>query len=438
MIKYLFLFILGLLVFNIAFAQKRDTVVYYLNASGKVVSAKDSADFFLVILPPDTSVDKKLFIVKEFYRNGKIRLIGNSMSKNLKNLKFQGAQITFFPNGHKMRVENFENGEPVDDGIEYYPNGRLYKIISYAPNKNVFLKPFTDSTGNVLAENGTGKWIEFNESFNEIYSEGSVSNGVADGTWHGKINDSVGFESIFNKGTVISSIRIYRYKNESDTCRSPDVIPEFPGGLEAFNKFIGNNVRYPALARENGVQGIIIIGFVVEKDGTISNIKVARGIGDGCDQEAIRVIKLCPPWKAGMQNGKPVRVAYSVPISFSLDNQTSKVIKGDSTINKEFSPVEQVPEFPGGLEAFFKFIGAHLQYPSDARRNGTQGRVIVSFVVERDGSLTDVKVARGIGDGCDEEAVRLIKSSPRWKPGTQNGKPVRVLYRVPISFSLDN
>src|SRR5579862_2218398 len=95
MIKYLSLFIFCSFVFNAAFAQKRDTSVYYLQSSGKIVSTRDSADFFLVILPPDTNVDKSLFIVKEFYKNGKIAMIGNSKTNTLTNLKLQGTQITF-------------------------------------------------------------------------------------------------------------------------------------------------------------------------------------------------------------------------------------------------------------------------------------------------------------------------------------------------------
>ena len=77
-----------------------------------------------------------------------------------------------------------------------------------------------------------------------------------------------------------------------------------------------------------------------------------------------------------------------------------------------------------------------IRYPAVARENNVQGRVILTFVVERDGSLTDIKVSRGIGDGCDEEAVRVLKASPHWKPGIQNGRPVRVQYSVPIVFAL--
>ncbi len=315
MIKYLFLFILGLFVFNNAFAQ-RDTAVYYLNNSGRVVSTKDSADFFLVILPPDTSIDAKLFVVKEFYPNGKLKLIGGSKGNSLKNLKFQGSYIAFYPNGHKMLVGNYEKGLLSGDEIEYYPNGKLYHVRSYSNNNKVFLKQFSDSTGIILAENGKGKWKEFSDDFKTVSIEGEVDNGVQDGVWIGRINDSVGVKYVYTKGKLISNSRTYKYKGDAGTYSNVETVPEFPGGLDAFAKFLAHNIRYPARARENNTSGRVIINFLVERDGEITNIKIARGIGDGCDEEAVRVMKLSPPWKPGMQNGRAVRVAYSVPISF--------------------------------------------------------------------------------------------------------------------------
>jgi protein TonB len=104
--------------------------------------------------------------------------------------------------------------------------------------------------------------------------------------------------------------------------------------------------------------------------------------------------------------------------------------------NQIFTAVEKQPGFPGGDAAFGKYLGKAIRYPAVARENNVQGRVILTFVVERDGSLTDIKVVRGIGSGCDEEAVRALKSSPKWTPGIQNGRPVRVQYSVPVAFSL--
>jgi MORN repeat variant len=245
MFKPIFLLTISLFFCRGAFAQKRDTSVYYLNNSGKVVSSKDSADYFLVILPPDINADKNLFIVKEFYKDGKIRLIGSTTSKSL-DFVFQGSQITFFPNGHKMRITQFKKGEPIDDVIEYYPNGKLYNIKSYPRNKKIFLKQCNDSTGNVLAQNGDGKWLDFfDETFKENYAEGVVKNGLQEGGWHGRINGIDNYVWVYQKGELIASYSGNQYKGAQTKNES---VPEFPGGLESFILFIHNNVHYPNAA----------------------------------------------------------------------------------------------------------------------------------------------------------------------------------------------
>jgi hypothetical protein len=127
MIKSLLALILSACFF-LAFAQKRDTSVYYVTKSGKLVSTKDSADYIAMILPPDTSIDKNLSIIKEYYKNGKIRLIGNA---TITSLKFQGSVVSFFPNGRKMSIKNYDTGSPGGDLIEYYPNGKFYNKKSY-------------------------------------------------------------------------------------------------------------------------------------------------------------------------------------------------------------------------------------------------------------------------------------------------------------------
>lgn len=103
-----------------------------------------------------------------------------------------------------------------------------------------------------------------------------------------------------------------------------------------------------------------------------------------------------------------------------------------------FVVVEQQPEFPGGTGALMKFLGDNIKYPVIAQENGIQGRVITTFVVERDGSITDVQVVRGQDPSLDKEAVRVIKTMPKWKPGQQRGKPVRVRFTLPVQFRLQN
>ena len=104
--------------------------------------------------------------------------------------------------------------------------------------------------------------------------------------------------------------------------------------------------------------------------------------------------------------------------------------------NKVFDVVEEMPSFPGGTGALMSFLSSNIKYPVVAQENGVQGRVIVGFVVERDGSITDVRVMRSVDPSLDREAQRVVKAMPRWKPGKQNGSAVRVKYTVPVVFRL--
>ncbi|MCS6795489.1 MAG: energy transducer TonB [Raineya sp.] len=97
---------------------------------------------------------------------------------------------------------------------------------------------------------------------------------------------------------------------------------------------------------------------------------------------------------------------------------------------------EIMPEPVGGLKAFYDYIKSNLKYPEEAKAKNIQGRVHVTFVVEPDGSLTNIQVTKSLGGGCDEEAIRLIKNAPKWQPGKQNGVPVRVEVTRPITFEL--
>ena len=322
--RYLFIFIVGLFAFNVAFAQK-DTAVYYLKTSGQLVSTKDSADYYLVISPPDASVNKGLFIVKEYYPNGKIRYTGNSNSNKLQQIYpkypgyvrpvLQGSCISFFPDGQKMKVENYDNGDGVGDEMEYYPNGKLYCVKVYRDKK---LKCYEcrDSTGKVLVQNGSGKWLTFIDERFKGYVEGQVANGLEEGYWYGKQGDATAIVYEYKAGELKSIATID--KTGQKLYSMADVVPEFPGGVPAFGKFLSNNIKYPDDARRRNIQGRVIISFVSETDGTLGDVRVTKSVDPSIDEEAVRVIKQCPRWKPGMQDGVPIRVAYSVPITFTL------------------------------------------------------------------------------------------------------------------------
>ena len=112
-------------------------------------------------------------------------------------------------------------------------------------------------------------------------------------------------------------------------------------------------------------------------------------------------------------------------------------VEEEEVVEQEiFQIVEEMPAFPGGEAKLMEYVAKNIKYPQIARETGIQGRVFVGFVVEPDGSVSNVKVLRGIGGGCDEEAMRVVKSMPKWKPGKQRGKAVRVSYMLPVNFKL--
>ena len=113
-----------------------------------------------------------------------------------------------------------------------------------------------------------------------------------------------------------------------------------------------------------------------------------------------------------------------------------EVVEEEVVEQEIFQIVEEMPAFPGGEAKLMEYVGKNIKYPQIARETGIQGRVFVGFVVEPDGSVSNVKILRGIGGGCDEEAMRVIKSLPKWKPGKQRGKAVRVSYQIPVFFKL--
>ena len=121
---------------------------------------------------------------------------------------------------------------------------------------------------------------------------------------------------------------------------------------------------------------------------------------------------------------------------YSAPKVTTQVVEEEVSEVEIFTVVEEAPSYPGGDEARIKFLQENIKYPQMARESGIAGTVYVTFVVERDGNVTDVKVMRGIGGGCDEEAIRVIKAMPKWNPGKQRGKPVRVQFNMPIKFTL--
>jgi TonB family protein len=307
MIKSLLTLILSACFF-LTFAQKKDTSIYYLTKLGQVVSTKDNADYIMFILPKN---DTNLFPVKVFYKNGKTRSTGYSITNNSWP-KYQGVLTLFDTNEHKSRELNFSNDSPIVIVTAYFPNGKLYYVKYDTPvEQPVLFKECRDSTGKILVHNGNGIWKEyFDQKFDGDYIEGEVVSDLQQGQWKATLKDNSQLVLNYKDG-------YYDFPNADHKLRPIlQRLPHFPGGEVEFNQFISRNIHLPEEAKRNGISGKVMVSFLVDIDGSISNIKVAKGIGGGCDEEAIRVVKLFPPWRPSIQNNEFFPMNITIPITF--------------------------------------------------------------------------------------------------------------------------
>jgi protein TonB len=148
----------------------------------------------------------------------------------------------------------------------------------------------------------------------------------------------------------------------------------------------------------------------------------------------IEDLKNADPGQATISGDPGADIVVTGPVGTGTDHGENVAVE-DSKIY-EFSSLESVPQFPGGMNKFYEYLRTTVKYPEMARENNIQGKVFVSFVVEKNGELTDVRVEHRVGGGLDEEAVSVLKRSPRWIAGIQNGHPVRVKYNIPLNFTL--
>ena len=210
----------------------------------------------------------------------------------------------------------------------------------------------------------------------------------------------------------------------------------------AIEKFITDNFQYKIQD-----DAAIILRCIIEKDGSMSNISFRNSTDEGLKNEIERIFKLKPKWKAGIYNGESVLTPISIPIAIITDKKHDSQTIYVSPIFEVI--IEQMPMFPNDCEgtvderqkcsqqAMLQFIYDNIQYPEIARQEGIQGTVVVSFVVEKDGSITNPKIIRSIGAGCGEEVLRLVSlMTEKWTPGMQRGKPVRVQFNLPVRFKL--
>lgn len=206
------------------------------------------------------------------------------------------------------------------------------------------------------------------------------------------------------------------------------------------SQWIAVHTIYPSEIKDTTLHGTVYISFKIEQDGSLSDISLVKGIsgGDALNDDALHIISQMPKWTPASENGVAVRSHYiTVPVYFKVVNGSSNGCDTSYARNDDGSILTMVqvkPKFKGDI---YQWLSDHLNYPKKAKNKNIQGTVFVSFIVERDGSVTGAHVLRGVDDLLNDEALRVVSSMPQWIPGAQNGHPVRVQYMLPIHFVLN-
>lgn len=340
--KIILLFVLAFFLLS-ARAQKKQNVYYFKN-DGKEVSVKDSADYIRIIQEPDSGETN--FVFHEFYVNGKRKTIAK-VSAFEPRLVFEGTVLKLNALGKRINITNYENGSPTGMSYQYFDNGKLHKQIEYLAKEQV-------KSGNIIINSPMEFGVQYpasasistNSSFKLIYQGDSLGvaqvtdgNGYAkevirlakdeeivegpykDGFKHGVWKESQilsGQQSVetYEMGKLVSGETTkdgikYAYNNFG-------VPPQFKGGIQKFYQYMSNAMRYPADALKERASGTVIVEFVVEKDGSLSEIQVKKPGNSSLDYEAKRVVKSSPKWLPGTLKGVPTRVKFTIPVKFSL------------------------------------------------------------------------------------------------------------------------
>lgn len=230
---------------------------------------------------------------------------------------------------------------------------------------------------------------------------------------------------------ILSTLHL-QYFDENDTTKENNE-PEPPrlalninetdakynGGWKSFYRSIAGIMRTDSV-QKTLQKSIFHLKFSVEVDGSTRFISLNPENTAGLN--ALLAKSDGFKWESASQNNKNVTQYFDLPI----DN-----------IEEVFTVIEETAQPVGGMAAFYHFIGKEMQYPKEAKKKRLEGKVFIQFVINKDGTLADIKVIKGLGMGCDEEAIRLVSISPKWNPGTQRGKPVRQRYTLPIIFKLN-
>lgn len=326
--KYVWLISLNMLFVTNTFSQQKYLAIYYFKYTysnnyhrhAKLVPSLDSADFFRVLLPP--SDGDRRFNVQEYYANGKIKLIGKTLSRDTGSMSDagfipDGTCANYYPNGKKESQITYVNGHEIGDEYLFFPSGKVYEYFVNKYNDVKWLDCY-DINGNQVCNNGTGQWINYDSSYKNIIVQGCVIKGSREGEWKQSAQwpDSISCILIYKKNIVVESYGIdkrgikYPFHESFVSAYIKGNVPSFIQSVKSRLKLQGKYKNEKALI------DTMHMTFVVEKDGSMSHYDVLGTVPDEIKSTIVNAMKLCHGWKPAKLYGVPLKTQLILPMSF--------------------------------------------------------------------------------------------------------------------------
>ncbi len=227
---------------------------------------------------------------------------------------------------------------------------------------------------------------------------------------------------------MLFSFSLFAQGNDTTIYRNPDTLARFNGNII---EFLNQQLNYPTIAQSAGIEARPIVSFVVEKDGTLSNIYLSRPMGWGFDEVTLRLTSTMPLWIPASHKGNIVRSEIDLQIYFALSDALEGYIVDDSIYT--FS--DDMPAMIN--ENVNDYIKRELVYPREEKRDSIEGVVVVQFIVNNKGFIYDPQITKSATPNFDKAALKMINKMPYWKPATINGRPIKLRYTLPIRFKLN-
>ncbi len=239
----------------------------------------------------------------------------------------EGETTYFYPNGNTRGTGSYSQDQQVGKWAWWYANGKP-KLVQHYPEEVKPFQPdlapryqtesFWDSTGTPVFADGTGAYAGYHDN-GRPEEKGQFVDGYRQGLWRGyHENGALYYEEEWKAGELVSGKSYSEDGTQSYTYRQPAEMPSHRGGLPGLARYLSRTMKYPASARKAGVQGEVVIGFVVDEQGTVTDAKVLEPLGGGCHEEAFRVVQGMEKWQPGRFRGQPLRVNYALPIRFVM------------------------------------------------------------------------------------------------------------------------